>query len=283
MDFRHTASSLLALTEPNHSTQDVIPAPDEPFALGGKFTYGPLSSDLEDEDVRVWLDDCDTWRTLGDFTTDGDGRVSVDVPFTLSAGVYEAHFRVLGDGTTTTAFVWVLPSGTRVIVTDIDGTLTASDSELFMQILDGDHVPEPYPGAVDLTTAHADGGSIVVYLTGRPYWLTQKTREWTRDLELAPGPLHVADSNDEALPGEAGVGRYKLEWLEALVLRGIVVDFAYGNAATDLSAYLGAGFEPDTIWMIGDLAGESGTHGAVDTWEPRVEDVRALAPVTQPF
>src|SRR5262245_60578156 len=136
-EFRHTASSLLALTEPNHSAQDVIAAPDEHSVLAGKFTYGPLGSDLEDEDIRVWLDDCDGWRRLGDFATDGDGRIAVDVPTTLSTGVHEAHFRVLGDGTTTQAFVWVLPRDTRVIVSDIDGTLTASDSELFAQILDG--------------------------------------------------------------------------------------------------------------------------------------------------
>jgi hypothetical protein len=283
-DFRHTASELLALTDdPNHSSQDALAAPGEPIALAGKFAYGPLDTDLEDEDVRVWLDDCDGWRMLGDFTTNDDGRIALEESIALGPGVFEARFQVLGDGSGATSYVWVLPPETRVVVTDIDGTLTQSDFELFMQILDGSHTPVPYPGAVDLTRAHAELGWIVVYLTGRPYRLTQKTRDWTRDLDFALGPLHVTESDDMALPGEAGVGTYKLEWLESLLARGLIVDFAYGNASTDLFAYLGAGFDPDTVWMIGAHAGESGTQGATDTWEPRVDEVGALAPVLQPF
>jgi hypothetical protein len=282
-DFRHTSSTLVAAQEPNHSAQDVIATPDERARLVGKLTYGALGTDLEDEDVRVWIDDCDGWRDLGDHTTDSDGRIALDVPFSLGPGAYDTRFQVLGDQSATAASVWVLPPGTRVVLTDIDGTLTASDSELFMQVLDGTHTPVAYAGAVDLTVAHEAGGYVIVYLTGRPYWLTQRTRDWTSDLGFAPGPLHVADSNEEALPGESGVGAYKLAWIEGLLAQGYSIDFAYGNASTDIFAYLGAGIDAERVWIIGTHAGESGTHGATDTWEPRVDEVRALESVTQPF
>lgn len=282
--FRHTDSLVLSLaSDPNHSAEDVISPASGSAALVARFAYGLLATDLGDEDVRVFLDDCHGYRSLGDHTTDDDGRIVVNAPADLGPGVYEVRFQVLGDQTTTASTLWVLPEGTRLVVTDIDGTLTASDSELFEQILDGTHTPVAYPGAVDLTQGHAELGSVVVYLTGRPHWLTQKTRDWTRDLGLALGPLHVAASEAEALPGEAGVGGYKLAWLEGLLAQGYAVDFAYGNASTDLYAYLGAGLDPATVWIIGDHAGEMGTNGAVDSWEPRVGELASLPPVEQPF
>jgi hypothetical protein len=283
-DFRHTASDVLVLAaDPNHSAEDVIARPGEAADLVARFSYGPLATDLADEDVRVFFDDCRGYRDLGDHTTDDDGWVRVEVPAGLGPGVYEVRFQVLGDRSTTRSYLWVLPEGTRLVLTDIDGTLTASDSELFEQILDGSQVPVPYPGAVDLTREHAALSSVVVYLTGRPHWLTQKTRDWTEDLGFALGPLHVAATEAQALPGESGVGAYKLAWLEGLFAQGYTVDFAYGNASTDVYAYLGAGLDPSVVWIIGDHAGDEGTNAATDTWEPRVTEVKALAPVTQPF
>jgi hypothetical protein len=282
--FRHTDSLVLSLaSDPNHSAEDAISPASGSASLVARLAYGLLATDLRDEDVRVFIDDCGGYRSLGDHVTDDDGRVTVAAPPDLGPGAYEVRFQVLGDQSTTVAYLWVLPEQTRLVVTDIDGTLTASDSELFMQVLDGSHTPVAYPGAVELTVGHADLGSVIVYLTGRPHWLTQKTRDWTSGLGFAPGPLHVASTEAEALPGESGVGAYKLAWLEGLLDAGYVVDFAYGNAATDVYAYLGAGFDPSAVWIIGDNAGSMGTNAAVDSWEPRVGELGALAPVEQPF
>ena len=267
----------------NHSAQDVIGLPGAVPTLGGKFSYGIVSKDLEDEDVRVTLDDCNGWRDIGVAPTNSDGRAGVTAPGNLGPGVYEVHFQVLGDGSTTTSYLWILPTGTHVVVSDIDGTLTESDSQLFMQILDGSHVPVPYPGAVALTTAHAAKRAIVVYLTGRPYWLTRQTRDWIANLGFAPGPLHVTDSNEEAVPAESGVGAFKLAWLQNLRTQGYVIDFAYGNATTDIYAYLGAGIAADVTWIIGDHAGEMGTHAVTGAWTARVDEVAALPDVSQPF
>jgi hypothetical protein len=283
-DWRHlTTSVVVAAGAANHAAQDVIAAPGAAPSLPGKFTYGVVSKDLEDEDVRVVLDDCAGWRDLGTALTDSDGRMAVTAPASLSPGVYEVRFQVLGDASGTLSYLWILPAGTRVIVSDIDGTLTQSDSELFMQILDGSHVPVPYPGGVDLTNGHAGKGSIVVYLTGRPYWLTQRTRDWIANLGFAPGPLHVTDSNEEAVPAESGVGAFKRAWLQGLTANGYAIDFAYGNATTDISAYLGAGLAANIVWIIGDNGGQMGTHAVVGSWTARVAEVQALPAVTQPF
>lgn len=283
--WRHTRSSVVVASGgPNHTAQDQIES-TLVVTLHGKFSYGSVSKDLEDELVRVSIDDCAGWRSLGDFATDDDGRVAVPVPADLftSPGVHEVRYQVLGDGSTTASYVWALPRGTRLALTDIDGTMTRSDAELFQQIFDGSHVPVAYPGAVDLMTAHATRGHVVFYLTGRPYWLMQKSRDWLRELAFARGPLHVTDANREAVPSESGVGAFKRDYIAALLARGYVIDAAYGNAATDVYAYLGAGLPADAVWIIGKHAGAQGTSGATDSWTARAAEVTALPPVTQPF
>src|SRR6185436_16852701 len=159
----------------NHSGKDTLARPGEAPALPGKFSYGTISKDLEDEDVLVSLDDCTGWVSLGRFATNSDGRITAPAP-ALPTGVYEVRFQVAGDQSVTTSFLWVLPAGTHLVVSDIDATLTTNDSEVFKQILDGSYVPQTYPNAVDLTKAHEDRGYVVFYMTGRPYWLSNQTR-----------------------------------------------------------------------------------------------------------
>ena len=232
--------------------------------------------------MLVFLDDCQGWVSLGRFTTNSDGRMTAPAP-ALPVGVYEVRFQVAGDQSTTTSFLWVLPAGTRAIVSDIDATLTTNDSEVFRQILDGTYVPETYPNAVELTKAHEARGYLVFYMTGRPYWLSNQTRGYLAGRGFSVGPLRVADSNTDILPTEGSVGTYKLANLQALMTAGLEIEFAYGNATTDIYAYLGAGIPADRVWIIGSHAGEQGTHPVMGDWAGRVAEVNALPAVTQPF
>jgi phosphatidate phosphatase PAH1 len=260
-------------------------------ALRGKFTYGSVSKDLEDEKVRVFLDACAGWTSLGDFRTDSDGRIAVPAPASLAVGVYDVRLQVLGDGTVAPGRIWILPAGTRLAVTDIDGTLTTSDEELvtdvitdlFQPILAGTDVPDAYPGAAALTNALVGRGHVLVFLTGRPYWLTGKTRDWLASGGFALGPLHVTDTNSEAIPATGGVGAFKRAYLLSLVAAGFVLDEAYGNATTDVYAYAGALIPPAWTWIIGPNAGSGGTVPVSGSWEARAATVSALPPVVQPF
>jgi len=283
-DWRHTFATpiITAAGDPNHSARDTLAKPGVPSMLPGKFTYGLISKDLEDEDVLVFLDDCTGWRPLGRFKTNSDGRISAPAP-ALPIGVYEARFQVAGDQSTTMSFLWVLPAGTRLVVSDIDATLTTSDSQVFQQILDGSYVPTTYPNAVALTKAHEARGYLMFYMTGRPYWLSNQTRDYLGSMGFAPGPLRVADSNTDILPTEGSVGAYKLANLKSMIEEGLIVDLAYGNATTDIYAYLGAGIPADHVWIIGDHAGEQGTNAVTGDWGARVTEVKALPAVTQPF
>ena len=64
---------------------------------------------------------------------------------------------------------------------------------------------------------------------------------------------------------------------------GLIVDAAYGNASTDLTAYLGAGLPADALWIIGPHGGEQGTHAVAGDWAPRAAAVAQGPRVAQPF
>jgi phosphatidate phosphatase PAH1 len=283
--WRHKSSSITSASgAPGHSVQDVIVPAGAPVTLNGKFAYGTFSKDLEEEPVRVYLDTCDGWTMLGEAETDDDGRIAFTVSQPLAEGIYGVRLVVLGDGSAAEGAVYVLAPGSHLIVSDIDGTLTTSDEELikdieadlFRPLLKGDYVPKAYPGGQALTAAHAARGATVVYLTGRPYWLAGSTRQWLSSQGFAPGPLHVTDSNREALMNNDGVGAFKLKFLEQLKASGFVIDYVYGNATTDIYAYLGAKLAPQNVYIIGPHAGEQGTQAVKDSWETEAARVKAL-------
>lgn len=289
--FDRLASSGIALLGAGHSMQDVIVTPAAAAVVRGKFAYGPGSKDLEGERVRVFVDDCSGWRSLGEQTTDADGRIAFTLPEPLPVGVYDVRLEVMGDATVAPGRIWILPVGTHLAISDIDGTLTTSDEELLQDVLTdlyqpvfgGWDAPAAWPGGAALTHALADRGWVVVYLTGRPYWLTDKTRGWLADGGFATGALHTTDANDEAIPTEAGVGAFKRSWLQGLAAQGFVLDQAYGNATTDVYAYAGAAIPSAKSWIIGPHGGEGGTNAVEGSWSARAAAVLAADGVVQPF
>lgn len=281
--FRHLGSRIIALTGARHRAQDVVVPPDTVTDFAAKFTYGPTWKDLEHERVEVYFDNCAGWVDLGQVITDDDGYATLPVDVQLGAGQYELRFVALGDASQTRATLWVLPAGTHVTVTDIDGTLTTKDTELWKQLFDGSYVPAAYPSAAALTRAHAARNQVVIYLTGRPSWVIDQTRSWLTSGGFAAGPVHLADSNLDILPIDSSVGAYKERWLEELEDFGYTVDVAYGNATTDIHAYTDAGVAHARQWIIGPNAGAEGTHAVSSSWASRTAEVLAGPAVTQPF
>lgn len=281
--FNRLSSKIAAVTGARHRSQDLIVPPRTVTDFSAKFAYGPTWKDLEGERVQVYVDNCGGWVNLGAVTTDGDGYATLPVNVLLGTGQYELRFVARGDASQTRSTLWVLPAGTHLTVTDIDGTLTTTDTELFKQLFDGSYVPTAYGSAQALTRAHAERGHVVVYLTGRPSWLIDQTRAWLTGRGFTAGPVHLADSNAEILPIDSSVGAYKEAWLDELEDHGYTIDVAYGNATTDIHAYTGAGIAPSRQWIIGPNAGAEGTHAAGSSWAQRAAAVSAGPRVTQPF
>jgi phosphatidate phosphatase PAH1 len=150
----------------------------------------------------------------------------------------------------------------RVVVTDIDETLTTGDGEWVLQIVNPDHDPAMRPDADRLMKAYFDRGYRVVYITARgdEVELTDgtsafdATRDWLvdhgfpyaeEDLFLFPG---LMGEDEETVAYKAGV-------IEQLVEEGWTVDYAYGNADTDIEAFLRAGVPNERVFLVGRLAG----------------------------
>ncbi len=283
------SGATLLLGGPGHSIEDTIvtltDGLDAP-QVEGKFAYGTVSKDLEDETVQAFVDDCTEWVDLGTGLTDTDGRVQFTLPDSVLAGPSRNEVRMVvqGDASNATGYVLTVPAATQFVVFDIDGTLTTGDSELageiFSEMFGGDFVPAAYADGNTLTSAYAEAGFELIYITGRPYWLTEVSRTWLRDLGYPIGTLHLTKELGELLPTNDGVGAYKRDYLGGV---GADHDFfrAYGNSTTDSYAYIEVGIPPEDVYMIGENGGVDGTN-AVESWTDHLDAI-TIPDAEQPF
>jgi len=293
--FKHKRSKAIAkLGRVAHSAQDVMVKPDDAVTIPGKFAYGRVSKDLEDETVVVFLDTCASYDALGTVVTDDDGRTAFAVsPDSVPThpGVYNVTQVMRGDASTVGSRLTLAPDGTRIVVFDVDGTLTIGDDELademkneyLDELYSGKRPPEAYPDAAALTKAWAAKGYLVVYMTGRPYWLAGLTRAWLDAQGCAPGHLHTTDRSRDALPTEGGVGEFKLNYLKTLAETGYKIDYVYGNAESDIFAYAGAGIPTDRTHIIGAHAGKGGTKALSGGYTDHLSWVNEQPQAVQPF
>lgn len=237
------------------------PSSDQPYdgrkARTGN-SAGLSAVPLRGEAVSLWTYDpgAAQWSTLGRADTDDDGKYTI----ARSGGASELGRPVYSileaDGTCAEHYEYILPAGTQVVITDIDGTLTLSDDELFKQIDDGGYVPIQMGSAAELTSAWAEKGYVIIYMTARPHLFRAETRAWLRDQGFPVGPVLTANS---LVVDETAV-IYKQAWVER-----VIDDFqwdvvaAYGNAQSDIDAYEAGGIPKDITFIVGPLAGTSGT------------------------
>ncbi len=273
----HVRSRVLAkAARANHFAHDVAANPGTKVSVAAKFSYGKQGKDLEDESVTVWLDDCTSVAKVGTAETDGDGRATIEITAPDRPGEYALHFVVGGDASKARASLWVVAHGTPVVVFDIDGTITQSDAEVNRDVLDehfdamydGDYAPLVYQDGAALADAWVDKGVLPIYLSGRPYWLVQYSRDWLARESFPRGFVRTTDKHREVVPKVEGVGRFKSATLEQLLDLGVEVQAAYGNATTDIWAYASVGIPLDRTFIIGPHAGKDGTRPVKDAWTP---------------
>ena len=173
-------------------------------------------------------------------------------------------------------------SPSPAVVTDIDGTLTLSDAEFLTEFVDPTYVPLAWADAATLMVELYDRGYLILYLTARPANLSMSDGESVRDaterwLEDLGFPLDSRRTEVVLAPdstsGDATTA-YKLGALQEHQAAGWQFDYAYGNATTDIDAYLQAGIPPTGVYIIGENSGEQGTTPVTgDGWTDHLATV----------
>lgn len=249
---------IVALGDPHHRGRDLFLNPGDPQWIIAKFAYGLTDKDLKDEAVDVYLlRDCgSTWEKLGTATTtydddlaavegvdDSGGRVYFEIPASkkLGPGRHRAHLVVQGDLSSTEVFLEIVPPGTPVFVSDVDGTLTdTEDAELGALLTDS--LPGVHPDAAKACQLLAAKGYRPMYLTARPEWLVGRTRELLDTNGFPPGIVHTT----LGLTGATGsaAATFKTGELAMLAGKGMSPAWGFGNRASDAEAYEEAGISP---------------------------------------
>ena len=257
---------------PRHRGRDLILRADRPQWALAKLAYGIGDSDLVDEDVEIYLNrDCTTWERLGTATstaagdhgdvegvTDDGGRIFFEIPADrrLEVGWHRIFFVVQGDHSSAEALIAVVEDDATVVVTDVDGTLTESETAAYTTLLNGPS-PMAQPSAAEVMGELAARGHTIVYLTARPEWLAARTHEWLRERGFPTGIVHTTLGGTGAVGGAAA--SFKAAELAALTshVAGPPV-YAFGNRESDAEAYAAAGVAPEHRLLYqfdGDLHG----------------------------
>ena len=174
---------------------------------------------------------------------DTGGRIYFQIPSNkaLEVGRHRLHLVVKGDLTTADMFIEVWPENTPVFVSDIDGTLTTEETEEFTALLTG-VTPAANPNSAAALSALAAKGIRPFYLTARPEWLMERTREFLSERGFPPGIAHTSLNKTGALGSTAE--EFKTDELNLLLTTGMLPQFVFGNTESDAAAYNNAAIEP---------------------------------------
>ncbi|HSN99080.1 MAG TPA: hypothetical protein VLS89_12375, partial [Candidatus Nanopelagicales bacterium] len=291
LDWNHVGSGITAaLGSANHRGRDLFVNPGDPQWVIAKFAYGLSDDDLKDEQVDLYLlRDCgETWEPLGssltteedlDLTVEGvensGGRVYFEIPAdkALGPGRHRVHLVVRGDLSSTDVFIEVVPPGTPMFVSDVDGTLTGTETEEFSALLTGD-LPTVHADAPEAFHLLASKGYRPMYMTARPEWLTGRTREFVEAYGFPPGIIHTTLSLTGAVGGSAST--YKTEELAMLAERELLPAWAFGNTETDAEAYDNGGVMPlsQRVFYQFDDAAHGGRR--IESYTELLEEIEAL-------
>ena len=256
--FHHLKNLVISkLGDPRHRGLDLVGSADGGTQLlEGWISYTITDKALEDEDVDVFACRAGQWRRVGTARTDDEGHFALALTGAarLPIGMRDLFVSVVGDRTGIGFLAYVAPAGSRLVVSDVDGTLTSSENAFLDTILLGIE-PAARPGAAELFTAAAAAGNQPVYVTARGNQYTTATRDWLEHRGFPRGPLRLSPSF-VTLPGGDTVD-FKSRALAGLQAAGMVISAGIGNRASDVAAYAGRGLAADRIFVeLPEFAGE---------------------------
>lgn len=236
----------LRFARPDHRGVDLIATTDDTQILRGKVGYGMTDKSLGNAAVDLYACVAGAWQPIGTAHTRSDGRFAYALAGAdrLPPGLRDMYMSVRADRSGARFLAYVAPANTRLVVTDVDGTLTGSESSFIKAVFYGASV-SAQPGAAEALRAAAASGAQVVYVTARGDRFTDETRYWLGTHGFPRGPLRLAPSL-MVKPGAATVA-YKRSVLKSL--DGFSIAAGVGNRASDVSAYTDAGVPASRIFV----------------------------------
>ena len=247
--FHNTSSELIsAAGSPNHRGIDLIAAASTATqTIEGDISYTSADKALEDEDVDVFACRDGAWQKLGTATTDGEGHFALALTgdARLAIGLRDMFVSVVGDRTGAPFLALVAPDATKLLITDVDGTLTSSENAFTDSLASGAD-PGVQPGAPAAFVAAAQRGYVPVYLTTRGSEFTADTRAYLAAEGFPAGPLRLAESF-VTLPGSDATS-FKTSAMHGFG-SGLALAAGIGNRQSDIDAYTAAGIAPDRIFI----------------------------------
>jgi hypothetical protein len=281
--FAHKRNYFYSSADPTHRARDLLLVEGDTQWVLAKFAYGLFDKDLKDEPVDIWvLRGCGgTWEQLGTATTtrsdgvhpivegmkDTGGRVYFEIPKAqrLGLGMHRVQLVVRGDRSRAEAWIQVVPKGSEVVVSDIDGTLTTGANVEFSALARGVQ-PTARPGAAALFNSLQQRGFPIYYLSSRPGWLTERSHGFLTQRGFPMGAVHTSVSKVGEL--KVDPADYKTAQLARLRTRGLVPVMAFGDKTTDARAWRDGGVPERYL-----IALEGPAHGGT-----QITDYRQLAP-----
>ncbi len=124
----------------------------------------------------------------------------------------------------------------QAVVTDIDGTLTPKNIDVFVA----------RPGAAEALTAISKKGYKIIYLTARTPLFQSGLPDWLRNKGFPSGTLHVAQTADE----RSHPDKFKAQVLAAYTNAGWHLAYAYGDSKTDFTAYAEAKIPKEHVFAL---------------------------------
>ncbi|KHD37241.1 lipin LNS2 [Clostridium acetobutylicum] len=256
---------------PHHNGYDEIYTKNQPQVIEGDFLYGDVRVKLANEWVSIYEYSLDSsspsWNKIGRAVTDTKGHIKYNIPdnMKLGCGMHLIKLYVEGDGTSANMYIQVLDNTKKYVVFDMDGTLTTTDFEDVKQyageFFNSNYVAKMYPDADNVVKYYASKGYGILYLTARPYWLSEESQTWLWKNGFPMGLLHTYTGGDLLLGEEAE--SFKAGYLNQLKSQGIEFDYGFGNEKTDVEAYSNIGIAKSNIFTIGKNRGIDGSVSIV--------------------
>lgn len=253
--------------------------------------YFPVRSSDSGRQYRFWSALFGTADPAPEHKTTTATASQLDM-LALKPGSNDVHFKVTSSGSIHTIInnIYLFNDTSKIVVSDIDGTITKSDIQGFIYpalgLSDWKHT-----GIVTLFSLLEARGYQLLYLSARPIGQSSTTHEYLTSLRegdkmMPKGPilLHVG-SVINAIAEEVIRGTPEISKISKLSrVRGLFPSnpyySAYGNKETDILAYKALNIDPDMIFKINpesDITSEG--NGIRTNFTQHISSVKTLYPL----